>query len=83
MSNPAREGIDAVIDENEERRIFGNQYDNYQDLLGGFEIQLDDLIEYYQTRALADYTPTEQTRRINWQCKKILKNKSDNLNWVL
>ena len=83
MTNPAQEGINAVIDENEERRIFGNQYDSYLDLLGEFEMNLDHLIEYYQTRALADYTPTEQTRRINWQCKKILKNKSDNLNWVL
>ncbi len=79
MTNPAKEGIDAAKEEAAERRVFGDQYDNYQDLLGDFEQQVDELVDLFQTRGSSDYTGPKQSYRINYQITKILSDKASKL----
>ncbi len=82
MTNPAQEGIDAAKVESGERNLFDYQYDDFQDLLGNFEQQLDELIDLFQTQAAADYRP-ELSRIIHYHYKKLLTEKSDRMSWKI
>ncbi len=79
MLNPGKEGINAAKEEAAERRVFGDQYDNFQDLLGDFEQQVDELVELFRTRALSDYAVPKQTHRIKYQITRILLDKASKL----
>ena len=79
MTNPGKEGIAAAKEEAAERRVFGDQYDNFQDLLGDFELQVDELVNLFQTRGSSDYTGPKQSHRIKFQITKILLDKASEL----